>query len=98
MSMEIHSAGNHSFSSDAPFRVSNGNQNRTEIEDTFATDEQKVRKRALSFHIHSDLGRVYVKVVDSDTEEVVREVPPEQLLNLVASMMKSAGLIIDRQV
>ncbi|MFS0787760.1 flagellar protein FlaG [Shouchella sp. 1P09AA] len=98
MSMEIHSAGNRSFLSDLPFRNLDGNHNRTETENTLATDEQKVRKRALSFHIHSDLGRVYVKVVDSDTEEVVREVPPEQLLNLVASMMKSAGLIIDRQV
>ncbi|MFB4210397.1 flagellar protein FlaG [Shouchella sp. JSM 1781072] len=96
--MEIHSAGNHSFLSDPLYRVLDRNQNRTETENTLATDEQKVKKRALSFHIHSDLGRVYVKVVDSDTEEVVREVPPEQLLNLVASMMKSAGLIIDRQV
>lgn len=62
--------------------------------DTF----NKVSKRALTFNIHKELDRVYVQVIDQETDEIVREVPPEKILDLIASMMKSAGLIVDRQV
>ncbi|WP_054704380.1 flagellar protein FlaG [Bacillus sp. JCM 19041] len=58
----------------------------------------KVTKRALAFNIHEDLDRVYVQVIDQETQEVLREVPPEKILDLIASMMKSAGLIVDHHV
>ncbi|WP_078392224.1 flagellar protein FlaG [Shouchella patagoniensis] len=58
----------------------------------------KVTKRALAFNIHKDLDRVYVQVIDQETQEVLREVPPEKILDLIASMMKSVGLIVDHHV
>lgn len=58
----------------------------------------KVTKRALAFNIHKDLDRVYVQVIDQETQEVLREVPPEKILDLIASMMKSVGLIVDQHV
>ncbi|MCM3313518.1 flagellar protein FlaG [Bacillus sp. FSL K6-6483] len=58
----------------------------------------KVAKRSLNFHIHEELDRIYVQVIDEETNEVVREVPPEKILDLVAAMLKSVGLIIDRHI
>jgi flagellar protein FlaG len=38
-----------------------------------------------------------VKVVDSETGEVIREIPPEKLLDMFANMLELAGLIIDER-
>ena len=38
-----------------------------------------------------------VKIIDTNTQEVIKEVPPEKILDMVASMMERAGLIVDRR-
>ena len=38
-----------------------------------------------------------VKIIDTKTEEVIKELPPEKLLDMVASMMVRAGLIVDKR-
>ncbi|UTR16061.1 flagellar protein FlaG [Salipaludibacillus sp. LMS25] len=52
----------------------------------------------LKFQLHDDLDRYYVQVVDRQTDEVVREVPPEQFLDMISSMLEYAGLIIDKKI
>ncbi|AIC95609.1 MULTISPECIES: flagellar protein FlaG [Shouchella] len=100
MSMEIQPASVNRFLESNTFKqtIQEPRQQEPFHDEKHMVVSNKPIKRALSFHVHTDLDRVYVKVIDSDTDEVVREVPPEQLLDLLASMMKSAGLIIDRQV
>jgi len=41
---------------------------------------------SLQFRIHEESGRVQVKVVDRETEEVLREIPPEYMLKISASI------------
>ncbi len=41
---------------------------------------------SLQFRIHEESGRVQVKVVDSATEEIIREIPPEYMLKIAASI------------
>lgn len=41
---------------------------------------------SLRFRIHEESGRVQVKVVDRETEEVLREIPPEYMLKISASI------------
>ena len=53
------------------------------------------RHTNLRFKIHEDLSRIYVQVIDRQSEEVIREVPPEKLLDLNAAILKQAGVIID---
>ncbi|MDV2684280.1 flagellar protein FlaG [Alkalihalophilus lindianensis] len=53
---------------------------------------------SVKFNVHEDLDRLYVQVVDLETEEVVKEIPPEQFLDMVASMLKHAGLIVDERI
>jgi len=59
----------------------------------------------LEFRIHKESGRVQVKVIDAETKEVIREIPPEQMLRLSASIMemlenfhKMVGLMVDELV
>lgn len=53
---------------------------------------------SIKFNMHKDLDRIYVQVVDQQTKEVVKEIPPEEFLDMVASMLKNAGLIVDERV
>ncbi|MCM2675693.1 flagellar protein FlaG [Alkalicoccobacillus plakortidis] len=53
---------------------------------------------SIKFNMHKDLDRIYVQVVDLQTKEVVKEIPPEEFLDMVASMLKNAGLIVDERV
>ncbi len=47
--------------------------------------------------VHEETKQVMVKVLDQDSGKVIREIPPEKMLDLVANMMKVAGLLIDER-
>jgi len=57
----------------------------------------EIENRSLRFQIHEKLNEVMVKVIDSDTKEVIREIPPEKLLDMFASMLELAGLLVDEK-
>ncbi|GIP28702.1 hypothetical protein J23TS9_38320 [Paenibacillus sp. J23TS9] len=52
----------------------------------------------LDISIHDKTHQIMVKVLNKETKEVIREVPPEKTLDLVAKMMELAGIIIDAKV
>ncbi|SDE50366.1 flagellar protein FlaG [Paenibacillus sp. UNCCL117] len=51
----------------------------------------------LEFGVHEQTKSITVKVLDKETGEVIREVPPEKTLDFVAKMMEMAGIIIDER-
>ena len=57
-----------------------------------------IRQTDLQFSIHGETGRLMVKVMDESTGEVVREIPPEEALDLAANLDAMVGLIFDGHV
>lgn len=57
-----------------------------------------VQNHKSKFVMHDGLERYYVQVVDSETEEVIREVPPRKLLDAFYSMQKFLGMIVDEKI
>ena len=53
--------------------------------------------RKFEFSIHEKTKEIMIKVIDSDTNEVVREIPPEKILDMVAKMWEMAGIIVDER-
>ena len=51
----------------------------------------------LRFSIHKKTRQIVVKIIDTNTQEIIKEVPSEKILDMVASMMERAGLILDRK-
>lgn len=49
------------------------------------------------FGIHEDTNRVTIKIVDKDTKEVIRELPPEKTLDMIAKVWELAGLLVDER-
>lgn len=57
-----------------------------------------LHNRNSKFVMHDGLDRYFVQVVDSKTEEVIREVPPRKLLDAYYSMQKFLGMIVDEKI
>ncbi|SFQ11190.1 flagellar protein FlaG [Salibacterium halotolerans] len=51
----------------------------------------------LKFNVHDKLEQVYVQVLNRDTDEVIREVPPEKFLDMKAAILEQAGLLVDEK-
>jgi len=49
------------------------------------------------FEIHEGTGRVMVNLVDMQTKEVLKEIPPEKILDLVANIWERLGLLVDER-
>lgn len=52
----------------------------------------------LEISVHEKTHDIMVKVLNKDTGELIREVPPEKTLDLVAKMMEIAGILIDEKI
>ncbi len=49
------------------------------------------------FGIHDNTNRVTIKIVDKNTKEVLRELPPEKTLDMIAKVWELAGLLVDEK-
>lgn len=49
------------------------------------------------FGIHDDTNRVMIKIIDRDTKEVIKELPPEKTLDMIAKVWELAGIMVDEK-
>ena len=49
------------------------------------------------FGIHEKTNRVTIKLVDKETKEVIKELPPEKTLDMIAKAWELAGLLVDEK-
>ncbi|MDF2523101.1 MAG: flagellar biosynthesis protein FlaG [Clostridiales bacterium] len=56
-----------------------------------------VSSRKFEYAIHEKTKEIMIKVIDADTNEIIREIPPEKVLDMVAKMWEMAGLIVDER-
>ena len=78
-------------------------QNRNEKEQIKKEDLDKAmgklnkfledEKTHAEYERHEDLGTLMVKIVDDDTQQVVVELPPEKVSDMIASLCKQVGLL-----
>lgn len=53
--------------------------------------------RDLQFTVDQDSGRTIIKVLDSETHEVIRQIPPEELLQIANQLTEGGGLLLKVQ-
>jgi len=56
-----------------------------------------IHRRHLGIRHHEPSNRRIVTVYDSDTNEAIREIPPERVLDAYANMLEMVGLFMDRR-
>ncbi len=53
--------------------------------------------RRLEFSIHDATKQIMVKVIDTENNSVIREIPSEKILDLVAHLWQVAGILVDEK-
>lgn len=59
------------------------------------SDMVQGRQRDLSFSVDDDSGRTVVKVINSQTEEVVRQIPMEEVLEIARRIESGEGGMLE---
>lgn len=54
--------------------------------------------KRLEFRIHEQSHRVMVKVIDQETGDVLDEIPPKRILDILSSFSQVAGIMVDKYV
>ncbi len=57
----------------------------------------KAHRTRCEFSYHEETNRVSIKVFDRDTEKLIREIPPEETLEMVEKIWEIAGILIDEK-
>lgn len=58
---------------------------------------KKMNNSEALFGIHEGTNRVIIKIVDKSTKEVIKELPPEKTLDMIAKAWELAGLLVDEK-
>jgi len=58
----------------------------------------KINHSSSKFVLHEGLERYFVQMIDVETEEVVKEIPPRKLLDAFYEMQKLLGMIVDEKI
>ena len=62
----------------------------------------EIFNKRLRFEVHDETERIMVKIlekkVDNMTDEVIREIPPERVLDMLARIEEMIGLLIDERI
>lgn len=62
---------------------------------TKANKHIKTYDRRLEFAIHDTTKQIMVKVLDTNDNSVIREIPSEKVLDMVAHLWEVAGILVD---
>ena len=57
----------------------------------------KPTRTRCEFSYVEDVNRVSIKVMDIDTDKVIREIPPEETLEMLQKLWEVAGLLVDEK-
>lgn len=60
-------------------------------------NKQMMHNEEALFGIHDETNRVTIKIVDKDTKEVIKELPPEKTLDMIAKVWELAGILVDER-
>lgn len=76
----------------------NGKQPGNEqIKKAVETLNKKMAHSEAVFGIHDGTNRVTIKLIDKDTKEVIKELPPEKTLDMIAKVWEMAGILVDEK-
>ncbi len=79
----------------------NGEQDQQAYHDKIRKAVEALNKKMSNseavFGIHEDTNRVTIKIVDKNTKEVIKELPPEKTLDMIARVWEMAGILIDER-
>ena len=76
---------------------SSGQASKEALKDAVDKINKSVSNTSAIFGFHEKTNRITIKIVDKDTKDVVKEIPAEETLDLVAKAWEIAGILVDEK-
>ena len=51
----------------------------------------------LQFKVHKITGDIMVKIIDDKTGEVIKEIPPEKIIDMIANICETLGIFVNEK-
>lgn len=69
------------------------------IDNTISETNSKIKmsNTKLQYSVDKDTQRISIKIIDKDTDKVIREVPPEETLEAIKKIWEIAGIMVDEK-
>ena len=71
--------------------------NKKQIASAVKHANNQLRKTGCQFSYHEGTKRVSITIVDKETNEIIKEIPPEETLEMVEKMWELAGILVDER-
>lgn len=84
-------------SADGGGNASNPQAEESAIKKAVEEINKKAKNSSAVFGIHEGTNRVTIKIVDKQTREVIKELPPEKTLDMISRVWEMAGLMVDEK-
>ena len=71
--------------------------NKCEIKQAVEKLNKNMENAEAVFGFHEKTNRVTIKIVDKETKKVIKELPPEKTLDMIAKVWEMAGILVDEK-
>jgi len=70
------------------------------LQDQIKTLEATFRafNHRIELSVNEQINQVIIKVVDGDTDKVIREIPAEEIQHLIAKIRETIGVLVDEKI
>jgi len=58
---------------------------------------KKMSNSVAQFGIHEETNHITIKIVDKESRKVIKELPPEKTLDMIAKVWEMAGILVDEK-
>ena len=88
----------------APSKVEQKAENHEEMDEVAQEIAENMNKVAsvlntsLVFSVDKPTGKTVIRVVDSETEKIIRQIPPEEMLRLMQKIRWIMGMLLDVEI
>jgi len=63
------------------------------LEKTFLAFNHRVK-----LSVNEEINQVIIKVIDADTDTLIKEIPAEEIQHLIAKIKQTIGLLVDEKI
>jgi len=72
---------------------------KTKIDEVLESfnDIMKIFNVQLKFSVHEETKRIMVTIKDVETDKIIRQIPPKEILDMVARILEMVGILIDEK-
>ncbi|SCZ77819.1 flagellar protein FlaG [Acidaminobacter hydrogenoformans] len=63
-----------------------------------ANDMMQGSATHFEFKIHEKSGEIIVKLIEDETNQVIREIPSEKLVEIISNLQELVGLCVDQKI